>query len=85
MMDSRKAPSSNPFSPVSSAPAPSSTGVGVADSGAGGGTGSGPDDPEVTWWCRILIRVIASIVGAGQNFMEYFALIFVDLSTCYWQ
>lgn len=64
MMDSRKAPSSNPFSPVSSAPAPSSTGVGVADSGAGGGTGSGPDDPEVTWWCRILIRVIASIVGA---------------------
>lgn len=24
---------------------------------------SGPNDPEVTWWCRILTRVAASIAG----------------------
>ena len=25
-----------------------------------------PDNPEVSWWCKILTRVVASIAGVGE-------------------
>lgn len=25
-----------------------------------------PDNPEVSWWCKILTRMVASIAGVGE-------------------
>lgn len=39
------------------------------------GSSSGTNDPEVTWWCRILVRVAASIAGVVALALGIFACI----------
>lgn len=36
------------------------------------------DDPEVTWWCRLLTRIVASIVGVVAFALGVFACISIS-------
>jgi len=38
----------------------------VQNASAGGGPSGGPQNPETTWWCRLLARIVGTVGGLGN-------------------